>query len=50
MKIISKSKIEVYLVENVKLKMQEVCQEKGVSIADGLRRAIEMWIKEETKK
>lgn len=48
MKPVSKSKIEVFLIESVKQKVQEICQEKGISLADGLRRAIELWVKHES--
>lgn len=45
---LSKSKVEVLLVEPVKQRFEATCEAKGISIADGLRRAIELWIKEES--
>lgn len=42
-----KIKVEVLLVEPIHQQFEAVCAAKGISIADGLRRAIELWIKEE---
>ena len=44
---IEKEKVEVLLAKPVKTSFEAVCADKGISIADGLRRAIEMWIKYE---
>lgn len=43
-----KGKVEVLLVEPVKERFETLCAEKGISVADGLRRAIELWIKHES--
>jgi hypothetical protein len=44
----TKPKIEVHLTEDVKRKVRELCESKGISFADGMRRAIELWIKHES--
>ena len=44
----NKAKIEAYLVQSVKSKFETLCESKGISLADGLRRAIELWIEKES--
>jgi hypothetical protein len=44
MTITRKEKVEVLLTPTIKASFEAVCKEKGISIADGLRRAIENWI------
>ena len=48
MKPIHKVKIEAYLADFVKIKFVEICRTKGISLADGIRRAIEEWSKHES--
>jgi hypothetical protein len=44
---IEKEKVEVLLAKPVKASFETLCRDKGISIADGLRRAIERWMKNE---
>ena len=39
-----KAKVEVLLTEKVKAAFEAICADKGICVADGLRRAIEMWM------
>lgn len=42
----TKSKIEVFLVEMFRNRFEAVCAAKGISLAEGLRRAVELWMEE----
>lgn len=41
-----KSKIEVFLVETIRTRFEAICVAKGISLAEGLRRAVELWMEE----
>jgi len=45
---VDKTKVEVYLVNPVKTEFQTICDKKGITDAEGLRRAIELWMKHES--
>jgi hypothetical protein len=45
---LTKRKVEVYVTEGFKEKMEQICLKKGISLADALRRALEGWIKDES--
>lgn len=49
MTMTSKTKVEVFLVETIRARFDAICEVKGISNAEGLRRAIELWIKKEGK-
>lgn len=42
----SKTKIEVFLVEIIRRDFETLCAAKGISLAEGLRRAVEAWLEE----
>lgn len=43
---IPKTKVEVFLVEIIRKRFDAICEAKGISNAEGLRRAVELWLKE----
>lgn len=43
----TKKKIEVYLPEAIKQRIEALCERKGISLAEAARRALEMWVKNE---
>lgn len=39
-----KMKIEVYVPEAIKQELEALCETKGISLAEAMRRALEMWM------
>lgn len=42
-----KTKVEVFLTGKIRERFEALCEDKGIALAEGLRRAIEMWMKKE---